>query len=123
MEQEINVVGPAVSDLDPQRHMTVGALGLDDAVHAEGRTDAERVPGAIGILGFPGRHHPERRRRRGKWVGHADLADIIEDEGVGVVEATPCRTHLRSRPIRGGCHFLDSGRPRELHEPPIRRVP
>ena len=107
VEQEILVVGPAVTHLDPERLMPVGALGVDDAVNVKGGTDAECVPGAIRVPGCPRRLHPERRRDRGKRVGHPDLTGIIEDEGVGVVEAQP---HL-ARALPTGSSSRQTPRP------------
>ncbi len=122
VEHEILIVGTAVPHLDLEWRVAVGALGADDAVDVESRSDAERVPGAIRVPRCPSRFHAKWRRLGGKWVGHADLAGGVEDECVAVVESSPRVANLSLRPVRESGHLRRRGRPPELGEHAVGRI-
>ena len=90
MEHEFRSIDPSTAYLDRVGLVAVRARRLDPPVDTEGGTDAERIPGAVGVPPASLRENSVRGRDGRERVRHPDRVPVrLEDEGMRVMEQPP----------------------------------
>lgn len=90
VEDQFRHVRTLIADEDGHGFAAVPAGGFDPSIRGEGGTDAERIPGTVGIPPAAACMHAVGRRNGGKWVCHADLAGFgIQHQRMLVMQGAP----------------------------------
>src|SRR5258706_2484259 len=95
VEEEIRAVRGPVPDIDRDAFATIGARALDPAIDVERGADSERVPRAVREPRPTAGLDAEGRRDGAEGVRHPDLAMLVEDQGMGIVESVPGGSDVR----------------------------